>query len=233
MSTLSSPDSPLALKLINYLRADVPDNSILSTSGSSNGRLGIIIGCVFGGIGLITLVAVLILQFQRFGQKRRGPVELVLATSFNRPPHQSNRDVVTVSNNDPPWQNSIYNPNPGSLASESATLVPFPPDCQPLHVQSPKNRDELRAVRQMEINQRLQTAQQEIQNLASRQSAVSSEPGLVSSSSSEVRRQGAEREMDAMREQIRQINTQMEQLQMQLSSDWAQGLTDEPPPAYY
>ncbi|KAF8335210.1 hypothetical protein F5887DRAFT_1285677 [Amanita rubescens] len=223
---------PVTVTYINFDYAiyttNVPDSSI---SGSSNGRLGIIIGSIFGGIGLITLVAVLILQFRRFGQKRRGPVELVLAASFNRSPHQSNRDAVTASNNDLPWQNSIYNANPGPLANESATLVPFPPECQPLHVDSPKNRDELRAVRQMEINQRLQTAQQEMQNLASRQSVMSSEPGPVPSSSSEVRREGAE--MDAIREQIRQINTRMEQLQMQLSSDWAEGLSDEPPPAYY
>jgi len=116
------------------------------------------------------------------------------------------------------------------LASESATLVPFPPGFQPLQVPSMKNRDEIRAARQMEINQRLQTAQQEMQNLTSRQSAVSS-PN--SSSSSEVRRQGTEHEIGALREQMCRINTRIEQLQMQLSSDWAQGLSDEPPPAYY
>lgn len=198
-------------------------------NSSSKINLGITIGCILGGIALVALLTLL---FRRL-EKRRGPIEPILATSLNQAPHQSNRDDVAASSNDPLHdQHRITRSPPFHSASESTTLVPFPPEYQPLHVCSTKNRDELRAMRQTEINQRLQTAQQEMQNLTSRQSAVSGEPGPDSSSSSEVRRQGTEHEMDAMREQIRQISTQMQQLQMQLSSDWAQGLSDEPPPAY-
>ena len=75
---------------------------------------------------------------------------------------------------------------------------------------------------------RLQTAQREMQNLASRQ-AAQSEPG----SSSEVEREGSGPEMEAIHEQIRQLRAQISQLQMERSSNWAQGLTDEPPPPYY
>ena len=84
-------------------------------------------------------------------------------------------------------------------------------------------------MRQMEINQRLQNAQQEMYNLTSRQIH-----GGLSSPTSDFDRQESERdsEMVSMREQIRQISTQIEQLQRERSSDWALGLSDEPPPAY-
>ena len=183
------------------------------------------------------VVVFILLRFRRFGRA----IAPVLATSFNQPPHQSNNDL--------PWQNSILNGNPDPskdflrdrhssvtrspafrLANESATPVPFPPGFQLLQVPSMKNKDEIRAARQMEINQRIQTAQREMQNLSSRQPAVSS-PDL--SSPSEVRRQGMEHEIGTLREQMYRINTRIEQLQMQLSSDWAQGLSDDPPPAYY
>ena len=80
----------------------------------------------------------------------------------------------------------------------------------------------------MEIDIRLQTAQREIQNLASRQT-MQSEPG---SSSSEVEREESGQEMETIHQQIRQLRAQISQLQMERSSDWAQGLTDEPPPPY-
>ena len=44
--------------------------------------------------------------------------------------------------------------------------------------------------------------------------------------------QGTENEMETMREQIRQLRTQIEHLQSERSSDWALGLSDNPPPAY-
>ena len=80
----------------------------------------------------------------------------------------------------------------------------------------------------MEIDSRLQTAQREMQNLASRQE-VQNEPGP---SSGEVEREGAGPEvvqMEAIHEQIRQLRAQMSQLQMERSSNWVQ---DEAPPPY-
>ena len=124
-----------------------------------------------------------------------------------------------------------HNRSPSSnLASEVTLLVPVRRDNQPppAHPHSTKSRDELRAVRQMEINQRLQNAQREMYDLTSRES-MRSGPG---SSTSDVGRQGAEHEMETMRESIRQLRTQIEQLQSERSSDWALGLSDNPPPAY-
>ena len=142
------------------------------------------------------------------------------------------------------WQSSICTDRPGQgtfndqhshirspssdLASEVTSFVPVLREYQPLHVHSTKSRDELRIVRQMEIDQRLQSAQREMYNLALRQSMQ----GGHSSTTSDFGRSEAEEEMVAMREQIRQLKTQIEQLQAERSSDWAQGLSDAPPPAY-
>ena len=135
------------------------------------------------------------------------------------------------------WQWSVapiiasFNQQPRQdLPSGSAPLVPVRREYQSPQAPNTKDRgrDELRALRQMEIDTRLQTAQREIQDLASSQ-AAQSEPG---SSSSEVDREALGREMEAIHEQIRQLRSQMSQLQMERSSSWPQGLTDEPPPPY-
>ena len=100
----------------------------------------------------------------------------------------------------------------------------------PLHAHSTKSRDELRTVRQMDINQRLRNAQLEIHNLTARQTMPSGPGSSISDAS--AARQETGHEMETMREQIRHLTTQIEQLQSERTSDWAQGLSDEPPPAY-
>ena len=168
--------------------------------------------------------------------KRKQPIEPVV-DSFNRQPLRVYRDDDVMSGLHSPGQISVYNGNSRpvtsyyDLASGSTPLVPVRREHQLPQAPNAKDRDreELRALRQMEIDMRLQTAQREMQNLTSRQTAQS-EPG---SSSSEVEREGSGREMEAMHEQIRQLRAQISQLQMERLSDWAQGLTDEPPPPYY
>ena len=138
-----------------------------------------------------------------------------------------------------PWQSSIYTGNPGSATAYSqqspirsplseasgSTVVPFR---RQTFAHNNKSRDELRAVRQMEIHQRLQNAEQEMHNLTSRR-LIHDGPDA----SSEYGRQETEHEMGSMREQIRELRDQIERLQAERSSDWAQGLSDEPPPAYH
>ena len=162
--------------------------------------MGIVTGCVLGGLALVTIL----ILFRRLRIKMNRSIEPIVA-SFNQQPLQY-------------------------LASDSARLVPVRREDQSLQTPNTKDRgrDELRALRQMEIDMRLQTAQREMQSLTSSQ-AAQSEPG---SSSSEVEREASGREMEAIHEQIRQLRAQISQLQMEHSSSWAQGLTDEPPPPY-
>jgi hypothetical protein len=83
-------------------------------------------------------------------------------------------------------------------------------------------------MRQMEINKRIESAEREMSNLAQRHT-LNSVSGLSTSGSSS---QGEEEDVESMREQIRQLRSQIVNLQLQQQSDWALGLSDEPPPAY-
>ena len=131
---------------------------------------------LIGGLALVALFTTLIL-FRRSRIKRKRSIEPIVS-SFNQQPFQD-------------------------LASGLAPLVPVRREYQSPQAPNTKDRgqDELRALRQMEIDMRLQTAQREMQNLAARQ-AAQSEPG---SSSSEVEREESGREMEAIHEQIRQL----------------------------
>ncbi|KAF8650106.1 hypothetical protein AX14_008629 [Amanita brunnescens Koide BX004] len=169
-------------------------------SSNNSNKAGIIVGCVLGGLAL---VAILIL-FRRSRIKRNWPIEPII-TSFNEQPFRG-------------------------LVSSSAPLVPVRREGQSPRAPNRKDRgrDELRALRHMEIDSRLQTAQREMQNLASRQEAQSG-PGP---SSGDVEREGSGLEMvqmEAIHEQIRQLRTQMSQLRMERSSNWTQ---DAAPPPY-
>jgi hypothetical protein len=188
------------------------------SSDSSHSKSGIVVGSVVGSLAFVGVVA-LLMFFRRLG-KKRGPSEPII-TTFNRQPPSMRSSHL-------PWQRFVY-PRRGSalsnLTSES-TLVPV--RREPF-ISSTKSRDELRAVRQIEINQRLQSAEQEMHNLTSRQLMH----GGTDTSSEQHGRQEAEHEMGCMRDQILELRAQIEQLQAERSSDWAQGLCDMPPPAYY
>jgi len=87
-------------------------------------------------------------------------------------------------------------------------------------------REEVSALRQMEINQRLLSAQREIENLtSSRNSSVS--PSIQGGRPAETGQA-----VDDLWEQMRMLQGQIEHLRMEIRSDWAMGLSDEPPPAY-
>jgi hypothetical protein len=88
------------------------------------------------------------------------------------------------------------------------------------------NGGEVRTVCQMEINERLRAARHEMDQLTAAQGA---QPA-----SDSVRTPGPSRqEMASLRNQVQELQNRMEQMQNQQRSDWALGLSDEPPPAYY
>ena len=197
------------------------------------------------------MLGVVLVLFRRLRKTEKPPIQqLINALHRERP--RSYPDNRTMSGDSLPWQSSIYTDRPGQgltstgegtfndqqshirspssdLTSEVTSFAaPVRREYQPLHVHSTKSLDELRVVRQMEINQRLQNAQREMYNLTLRQSVQ----GGHGSTTSDFGRSETEEEMVAMREQIRQLTAQIEQLQAERSSDWAQGLSNAPPPAY-
>jgi hypothetical protein len=197
---------------------------------------------------MLILVAAALIFRHRSRRAREGKAPKSPISAFSREPPQRHREDLAMSGSLLPWQASICAGSPSQgfspstfsdqqshcrspssdLGSGAATLVPLRREYQPLHIHVTKSRDDLRAVRQREIDQRLQNVQQEMYNLTSRQSMR----GGHSSTTSNFGRSETEDEMVTMREQIRQLKTQIEQLQGERSSDWAQGLSDEPPPAY-
>ena len=207
------------------------------------------IGFSLGGLMLILFAAALIFRHRsrriREGTSLKSPI-----SAFSREPPQRHREDLVMSGSHLPWQASICAGSPSQgfsrstfsdqqshclspssasdLGSGAPTLVPLRREYQPLHIHVTKSRDDLRALRQREIDQRLQNVQQEMYNLTLRQSMQ----GGHSTTTSNFGRSETEDEMVTMREQIRQLKTQIEQLQAERSSDWAQGLSDEPPPAY-
>ncbi|KAK2466636.1 hypothetical protein APHAL10511_000894 [Amanita phalloides] len=238
---------------------DVPDSATFTTARStssstssstavpahsSSNIIGIIVGSVFGGLALIVLLFVMLL-FRRLRKTKKERVLLgqPIQAFQSRPPTDGFRDDITAHL---PWQSTIYSPTEypaqsvtgltslhdrslsTELGSDGATLVPLR-NYQPLHARSAKSRDELRAVRQMEIDQRLKSAQLEMSNLTTRQTTRRPPPSLSGDS---ARQEETEQEMQSMRAQIRQLRTQIESLQSEQQSDWALGLSDEPPPAY-
>ncbi|KAF8630449.1 hypothetical protein AX17_005426 [Amanita inopinata Kibby_2008] len=123
------------------------------------------------------------------------------------------------------------------LSSTQGSLIPLRRDAPRRgSVSSSKTREEVRAMRQMEIDQRLQSAQREMNNLTVRQSLRLSPNSPASQGAGGGRGSagGAEagEEMEVLREQVRSLNAQIDHLRVQQQSDWALGLSDEPPPAY-
>ncbi|PFH51669.1 hypothetical protein AMATHDRAFT_58420 [Amanita thiersii Skay4041] len=127
---------------------------------------------------------------------------------------------------------------PNLITSPTLSSDPMAPETHAVTaVTSAKFREHVRSQRQMEIHTRLETAQREMNNLATRRSLHHSMRSSSSRTGSGARNgvestTEAEQEMEALREQIRALRTQIDYLQAQQQSDWALGLSDEPPPAY-
>ncbi|KAF8077620.1 hypothetical protein FPV67DRAFT_1462396 [Lyophyllum atratum] len=97
----------------------------------------------------------------------------------------------------------------------------------------PEAREELRRARQAEIDRQLRQLVREMRDLNKDRkldATASGNTGGHHHSSSQTRRE--EVEIAVMREQMQAMQEQIDYLQGQQSSEWAQGLSDEPPPGY-
>jgi len=248
--------------------ADEPDNTTSSTSGpsststssitgatgtpvttaahnsSSNNKMGIIVGCVLGGLALVAVVVVLIFLRRGRSKPQRSTVltETSIVTLGGLQPPTGYRDDISMIHS-PLSLGSIYNGNTGSetlyesnhirspssdLARQSPTLVPFRREYQSSQfTSSAKSREELH-MRPPESHQRLPSAQQELHDLQSMYSSLGG-----GSSSSDIRRPERDQELDTIREQIRLLSSRMEHLQVD-HSDWGRSnrASEPPPPAY-
>lgn len=87
--------------------------------------------------------------------------------------------------------------------------------------------EEVRRVRQLEIDRQMRAVKQEMRDMKTDFHMEATQGVPVTSGG-----RSEETEMKDMRDQIRMMKDQIEYLQSQQESPWAQGLTDEPPPGY-
>ncbi|RDB22152.1 hypothetical protein Hypma_010655, partial [Hypsizygus marmoreus] len=107
--------------------------------------------------------------------------------------------------------------------SRSLSLAP-----PPLHASQPNITEATRQARQQELDRQLLAVKQGMRDLTMGLQ-VESAPG-TSEGLRQVRNGDAE--LTELREQMRLMRQQIEFLQTQQQSDWAQGLSDHPPPGY-
>ncbi|KAM6500191.1 hypothetical protein JOM56_003205 [Amanita muscaria] len=217
------------------------DYAIYTSSSSSSGNVGVVVGSVLGGLALVTILVSLVL-IRRISQ-RKGTKYRSVQNATERPSQDPRRGYVTathisseqlgaagsmprfgalhIETGSHSQSRSLSSTDNLDLPSSGGSLTPMRRHQEPsAHLPGTSNQEKLRIMRQREINDRLQLAQREMSSLASRQIS----PSEGSSS--------AGQEMASLREQVQELRDQIGDLQTQRSSDWAMGLTDEQPPAY-
>ncbi|KAF9469396.1 hypothetical protein BDZ94DRAFT_1303868 [Collybia nuda] len=158
-----------------------------------------------------------------------APQSTVYGTSTT---HNSTHSFSTTYNHEP-MDPTIVSTLPGgqimmsadtSTGSVGSSVAPVPP--AKAFLQS-YTTEAVRKSRQMEIDRQMRVVKQEMRDLKTDFHMETSRRASVTTGG-----RSEETEMSDMREQIRMMKEQIEYLQAQQQSPWAQGLSDEPPPGY-
>ncbi|KIL67148.1 hypothetical protein M378DRAFT_9773, partial [Amanita muscaria Koide BX008] len=192
---------------------------------SSSSKTAVIVGCTVGGLAVIGLLLVFFFR-RRLGrapllQNQNGKTEGIL--DIDIPPREPLYGKSQIHRRDPsgpsaseytyfpPSSSSSWSPVPDRLPEQGYTAA------------------RLRDVRQRELDERIQSAQREMDNLKSVRN-IRSASEMASPSAGPSR---STPEVASLRNELQQLRDQMGHLQAQRQSDWAQGLSNEPlPPAY-
>ncbi|EDR06595.1 uncharacterized protein LACBIDRAFT_294667, partial [Laccaria bicolor S238N-H82] len=177
----------------------------------------------------------------------------------------SQDDYLANSNHDPVDQSNMRNayqtlpsgqvvlypsgstPLPSLLPSTSiASDTQHPSLSRPTQASAIQTQEEIRRARQAELDNRLRTVQQEMQEMQElrmdmrpekagpgrslslrRQRTLTRKTGEV-----EVTEEEVDMSVSDMKEEIRSMKEQIRMLKEQRRSPWAEGLSDDPPPGY-
>ncbi|KIL67158.1 hypothetical protein M378DRAFT_160158 [Amanita muscaria Koide BX008] len=236
--------------------SNVPNNNSNNNGNSSSSHpvpVPIIVGAVLGALAVIIIASLVLLLLRiRKSKKRSASIMPAPLGSPNRSMTQLYSDDNETNSHLPsqgtvfsgpmePFRNSpagtVAGWNSGSLSYSRSALgsasdytdVPLATPLLPMrggsHTPLSSDREKLRAIRQTEIDEQLNSVQREMENLAARQS-MPPPPNVAR------RPAPTDQEMEALREQVRMLSGQIEHLHRERQSDWALGLSDEPPPAY-
>ncbi|KAL0946546.1 hypothetical protein HGRIS_012751 [Hohenbuehelia grisea] len=123
-------------------------------------------------------------------------------------------------------------PEPTQLSQAVLVAPPMPPSFPPSEKSDLHRVVTQRQIRQAQLEQRMEDIRQGIE-VVRRHSGLTMNSSADTTSSQQALSQGGDDEVvKALREQINMMQRQIEVLQEQQQSEWAMGLTDDPPPMY-
>ncbi|KAJ2915234.1 hypothetical protein MD484_g5174, partial [Candolleomyces efflorescens] len=197
-----------------------------ASSGLSKGaRIGVIVASVLGSILLLLVGAFMFLRYRRSRPEKEEQYVAPLPVGGITPFSDHDWDYYPQSN----FQ------NPSITSSQSKVVMQEAPAGRMVTLTTETKRgvhltvngqaeaeeqERVRQARQAEINERLRALQQEMGQLRA------SSGGRQQDSDSSVHA------VTEMREQMAQMNQEIEALRENRRSEWAMGLTNEPPPGY-
>ncbi|TFK21302.1 hypothetical protein FA15DRAFT_672689 [Coprinopsis marcescibilis] len=210
-----------------------PSDAASTASSSQSTPVGAIVGGVVGGIAAICAVSLLVVFLLRRRKHRdRVVYEAGLRTEVDRasagPPQPSFREQAVPTSEPHFGAYPIGGPytvtDDSTLSGSAPAFMSGPPPSS-----SPK-QERLRQERREELERQLGSIEQDIRALygnGDNREARSRENIRAAQEDG-----GMTNRVEQMTEQIRTLQEQMLVLKQNLRSDWAQGLTDDPPPGY-
>ncbi|KAJ7641913.1 hypothetical protein FB45DRAFT_363330 [Roridomyces roridus] len=238
--------------------AAVPSNSStseasISTSGSSKLHAGAIVGILFGVLAVVAFAAFLLLRARYHQQQRRlvargftelpSPIEKDLDLPVNRAPEvvprpypfsQPSTAVVAGSSAGPTRR-------PRNLQEKMAMVQPAKTTARAAsQCTTPEARREYLENELRSCQQRMLHIQNHLQRAASVLAPMIATPATTGSGSNGARTATEESSstvesdvVSRLREQNEGYQARIQELEAQMMSPWALGLSDEPPPGYF
>ena len=201
-----------------FFNARVDTDNTTTSSDSSGGsskrkspNIGAIVGGVVGGVALLAALVMLIFLYRRKTAKRHSEID---------PPTREHREegqlladlVIPYAVDDSEVQPTTYSNSKSSRPSQHPTIFPAPSShssTSPSHTTLSHSTKALAEARQGDINRRMEAVEQQIR----------------------TQRSGSSEEED-WRSTAEHLRAEIGRLEVALRSQWAQGMSDQPPPEY-
>ncbi|RXW12972.1 hypothetical protein EST38_g12881 [Candolleomyces aberdarensis] len=195
-------------------------NNTASSGLSKGGRIGVVVASVLGSILLLLAIAFLFLRYRR---GRLDEEEKYVSSDIAPFSHNDWNHHPLPSTFQHPSVVASYSTAPTQEALSVSTTT-WTDSKRGVHLAANRHADEqerVRQARQAEINDRLRALQQEMDQLRASSGGGGPQDG-----------NGGADAMTEMREQMERMKREIEALRANQRSEWALGLTDEPPPGY-
>lgn len=219
---MSTGGSQAGLLLFDYVIYTVDTSNTTTSSESSGGssktkspNIGAVVGGVVGGVALLVALALLTFFYRRKTTKRHSEVDP--PTREHREEGQFPADLVipyAVDDSDIQPTTTTYSHSKSSRPSQHPTIfsaLSSDPPTSPSNTALSHSTKALAEARQGDINRRMEAVEQQIRTQAPRS--------------------GGGEEED-WRTTAQHLRAEIGRLEVALQSQWAQGMSDQPPPEY-